>query len=190
MPPLAALRTFAGTPQETLRNYGMGHSVVSYMLDAYGTAQMASLFQNIRELRNTEKALTATYGLTIHELDNEWRRSVGLAERAEITLAPPPLQVIPTRRPTATPANAAGISSASPSPAAPTDPASSAPTDTPAPTYTPQPTPAVAPAGGCSAPMPPSGVDAANPLELASAALLAGPIALLTLVAWRRRRPN
>ena len=193
VPPLAALRTFAGTPQETLLNYGMGHAVVSYMLETYGAAQMAALFQSIRELRNTEKALAATYGLTIHELDNEWRRSVGLADRAVTTPAPPPLQVIPTRRPTPTPAPDGS-------------------TAVPPPTYTPQPAPTRASAisavangaedaglppgprasgGGCAAPLPAStseGETGAGVVELAAAGLLAGPVGLLALAVWRRRR--
>ena len=207
VPPLAALRTFAGTPQETLLNYGMGHAVAAYMLDTYGAPQMSALFQAIRELRNTEKALAATYGLTIHELDNEWRRSVGLAERAETTPAPPPLQVIPTRRPTPTPA-AAPSTSAGSAAGATADPASTgiAPTNTAAPTYTPQPPPTRAAAsratrpstgdpvpppaaGGCSAPAPPY-AGAATPLELATAALLTSPAGLLALAALRRRRPG
>ena len=198
VPPLTALRTFAGTPQETLLNYGMGHAVASYMLATYGDEQMAALFRSIRELRNTEKALAATYGLTIHELDNEWRRSVGLADRAVTTPAPPPLQVIPTRRPTPTPTPAA---------VSPADVAGD--TAVPPPTYTPQPAPTRASAisavangaedaglppgppasgGGCAAPLPASESEGAGVAELAAAGLLAGPVGLLALGIWRRRR--
>ena len=210
VPPLAALQNFTGTPQETLLYYGMGHSVVSHMLETYEDEQMPvkmpALFRSIRELRNTKKALEATYdGLTMHKLDNEWRRSVGLAERAETTPAPPPLQVIPIPRRTPTaavaPATSAGAT------ATPT-PTGVAPTNTPAPTYTPYPTRASAisavangaedaglppgpraSGGGCAAPLPASESEGAGVVELAAAGLLAGPVGLLALAVWRRR-PN
>ena len=214
VPPLTALQNFTGTPQETLLYYGMGHSVVSHMLETYEDEQMPvkmpALFRSIRELRNTKKALVATYGLTIHELDNKWRSSVGLAERAVTTPPPPPLQVIPTRKPTPTPTAAIAPADVAGATATPT-PTGVAPPNTPAPTYTPYPTPtrastisAVAngaedaglppgpPAsgGGCAAPLPASESEVAGVAELAAAGLLAGPVGLLALVAWRRRRPN
>ena len=99
VPPLTGLATFAGTPDETLRNYGQGYSVVSFMLDTYGPNAMADLFAVLRTLRSTEKAVAAVYELTIHELDNQWRQSVGLPVAALATPALPPLQVPATSRP-------------------------------------------------------------------------------------------
>ena len=78
VPPLVGLRTFAGTPQETLRAYGQGHAVASYMLAAYDQGLMSELFAHIRTTHNFENALVAAYGVTVPELDNEWRESVGL----------------------------------------------------------------------------------------------------------------
>ena len=167
VPPLAGLRTFAGTPQETLRNYGQGHAVASYMLDAYGPERMVELFAHIRESHSFDKALMAAYGLTVAELDNQWRESVGLAVREMATPELPPLQVLPTRRGTPT-AEAA------------------TPTVEPAPTYTPAPPPTspAAGGGGCASP----GATGDGSAELASLALLAGPAGLLGLAAVRRRR--
>lgn len=202
VPPLAGLRTFAGTPRETLLNYGLGHAVVSYMLDTYGASKMAALFADISTTTtpNLEKSLVATYGLTIHELDNRWRQSVGLAPRSQDAPALPPLQVLPTRRPTPTAPSAAPAP-----PAMSTAPAPAArPAESPAPathlatTYTPQPAPTRASAptpspsptaptgGGCTAPAPTRSARAL-PAELAAIALLAVP-AGLTLAALRRRR--
>ena len=67
---------------------------------------MVELFAGIRESHSFDKALMAAYGLTVTELDNEWRESVGLAGRELATPELPPLQVLPTRRgaPTAAPA--------------------------------------------------------------------------------------
>jgi hypothetical protein len=183
VPPLASLRTYAGTPEETLRNYGLGHSVVTYMLDTYGTEKMTRLFAAIRATHNFEKSLEAAYGLTILELDKQWRESLDLSPRELSTPALPAFQAIPTRRPTPT---SAGAAQQSPAPQAITEP-----TVTPMPNSEPAPTTAAAPtaptSGGCGAP-PPGPTSRHLPPELASAALLAGPLGLLALGATRRRR--
>ena len=212
VPPLSSLRTYAGTPRETLRNYGVGHSVATYMVETYGAGKMAALFAGVRETRNMEKTLESVYGLTIHELDNEWRRSVGLGARDLATPAPPPLQAIPTRRPTPTATGAQGESTPVAVAAAGTP---ARPTYTPRATYTPLPAPtrrgggaALAPTdrgpsmpakdrgsgtqppyggGGCSAPAPGQSGGGVAP-ETASLALLAAPAGLLALAALRRRR--
>ena len=191
VPPLAGLRRFSGTPQETLRNYGQGHAVASYMLDTYGPEPMSDLFANIRSTHSFDKSLAAAYGLTITELDNEWRASVGLSPHIMATPELPPLQVLPTRRPAATTAPPVAQSAGE----TPTPAASPTPTATPAPTYTPQPPPtasatdsadtsAPAAGGGCASPGPAGG----SSVELASLALMVGPVGLLALAAVRRRR--
>lgn len=203
VPPLSGLRTFAGTPQETLRAYGQGHAVVSYMLEAYDPSAMTDFFATIRTTYNFNKALDAAYGVTVPELDNEWRESVGLAPRDLSTPPPPPLQVLPTRR--AQPENAAPASTASAPTAAPQD-STRRPTPTVAPTYTPKPPPTSVAGvlgppswgpvgsggsnpqqqgGGCGAAPTPEGN---IPTHLASLALLAAPAGLVALAAIRRRR--
>ena len=184
VPPLAGLRTFAGTPQETLRAYGQGHAVVRYMLAAYDPGLMAEIFATIRTTHNFEKALVAAYGVTVPELDNEWRESVGLAPRDLSTPPPPPLQVLPTRRPTPTAPPAMGQESAG----APQD-STRRPAPTVAPTYTPKPpptqsAPATPSSGGCGAAPAQSG---GSPVELAALGLLVGPAGLLALAGVRRR---
>ena len=216
VPPLSSLRTYAGTPRETLRNYGVGHSVATYMVETYGAGKMAALFAGVRETRNMEKTLESVYGLTIHELDNEWRRSVGLGARDLATPAPPPLQAIPTRRPTPTVAPGAGGAQAESTAVAAAEGTPARPTYTPRATYTPLPAPtrrgggaALAPAdrgpsppegggvpqlplgggGGCSAPAATPGQSGGGAApETASLALLAAPAGLLALAALRRRR--
>lgn len=191
VPPLAGLRTFAGTPQETLQAYGQGHAVVTYMLAAFDPALMKELFANIRTTYNFEKALVASYGLTVPELDNQWRKSAGLAPRDLSTPPPPPLQVLPTRRPNPTAASDAGASPVS-QPMAAADTPTAPPTATapPEPTYTPKPpptqsAPATQSGGGCgAAPESTGGVSA----ELASLTLLAAPAGLLAFMGVRRNK--
>ena len=199
VPPLTSLRTYAGTPAETLRNYGQGHAVVTYMLDTYGPVKMVELFDTLRSTHNFEKALSAAYGFTIPELDNQWRESVGLSPRDLSTPPLPPLQVLPTRRATPTP-----VASPTQATVAVASAPTTEPTDTPAPTYTPKPTP-VAVAGPASQdstdtavteePPSPSGGCGAAPAhedkvasEMASMATLAFPVGLLALAAIRKRR--
>ncbi len=189
VPPLSGLRTFAGTPQETLRAYGQGHAVVSYMLDAYDPSAMAEFFAIIRTTYNFNKALDAAYGVTVPELDNEWRESVGLAPRDLSTPPPPPLQVLPTRR--TQPESAAPASTETAPTTAPQDSTRRpTPTAAPAPTYTPQPppthsAPATPSGGGCGAAPEQSG---SIPAQLASLALLAAPAGLIALATVRRCR--
>ena len=189
VPPLAGLRTFAGTPRETLSAYGQGHAVVSYMLTAYDPALIGELLATIRTTHNFEKALIAVYGVSVPELDNEWRESVGLAPRDLSTPPPPPLQVLPTRRPTPTapPAMAQG-------PAATPQESTRrpAPTAAPEPTYTPKPpptqsAPAAPSGGGCGAAPEQSG---GIPMQLASLALLAAPAGLVALRHHKRRKSH
>lgn len=204
VPPLSALVTYAGTPEETLRNYGQGYAVVAYMLDTYGPEKMAALFASLPTTRATDKALESAYGLTLLELDNEWRQSVGLEARVPATPALPPLQTLPTRRPTPTPTAGPAVAAAPAQSGAPTATPAPAPTAeaTPAPTYTPLPPPTRraearsepaapttnAPAGGgCSAPPPQAG-SSGVPTELASASMLVIPVGLMALVAVQRRQ--
>lgn len=189
VPPLAGLRTFAGTPQETLRAYGQGHAAVTYMLAAYDPGLMKELFTTIRTTHNFEKALVAAYGVTVSELDNEWRESVALAPRDLSTPPPPPLQVLPTRRPTTMPAGEPAMAQA-PTTTAPAATQEPAPTAAPEPTYTPKPpptqsAPATPSGGGCGAA--PAQADE-GPAQLASLALLSAPAGLIALAAVRRRR--
>ncbi len=188
VPPLAGLRTFAGTPQETLRAYGQGHAVVKYMLAAYDPSLMQELFATLRTTYNFEKALVASYGVTVPELDNEWRESVGLAPRDLSTPPPPPLQVIPTRG--AQPA-AEAPASTEPAPTAAGQESTRQPTPTattaPQPTYTPAPppTPSAPAGGGCGA----APAESGNvPSEMASLALLGVPAGLIALAGARRFR--
>ncbi|MYC32018.1 MAG: hypothetical protein F4X64_02445 [Chloroflexi bacterium] len=204
VPPLAGLRTFAGTPQETLQAYGQGHAVASYMLANYDQSLMAELFAAIRTTHNFEKALVAAYGVSVPDLDNEWRESVGLTPRDLSTPPPPPLQVLPTRR--QQPANAAPASTAPASTAAAQD-STRRPTPTVAPTYTPKPPPtSVAGVLGPASSGGPAGSGGSNPqqqgggcgatpeqtgsisTQLASLALLAAPAGLVALARIRRRR--
>lgn len=216
VPRLSGLVRFSGDSDKILQNYGQGHAVVTYMIETHGPEKMAALFASLPTTRDTAKSLEFAYGLTMLELDNEWRDSVGLAPWPPLTESKPPIRTpsigkpkptpMPTPTVAPTPAITAASSMQSGAPTAtPAPTAIPTPTPTPAPTYTPRAmaaasatatpaptTPAVtAPASGsCSAPAPQSqsGGDNIFAGELAAAGLLAIPAGLIGLAAIRRRR--
>lgn len=61
--------------------YGQSAAVVQYLIVEYGSEAMSELFQRFKAGAPVDDALTAVYGLTRDELDNEWRVSVGLDPR-------------------------------------------------------------------------------------------------------------
>ena len=118
-----------------------------------------------------ERTLESVYGLTIHELDNEWRRSVGLGARDLATPAPPPLQAIPTRRPTPPPAPASDGAQGESTPVAVAAAGTPArPTYTPRATYTPLPAPTRRGGGAALAPTGQGAVDAGERSRVGDAA--------------------
>jgi hypothetical protein len=66
--------------------YGQSYSIVAFLIDEYGEAKFAQLFQAFNEGASTEEALEQVYGFDQDGLDNAWRASVGL----------PPREVVPT----------------------------------------------------------------------------------------------
>ena len=173
--PLWHQATFSGTPQEIIVAYGQGKSVVEYMLATYGPEKMADLMSALKMTFDIDEALEQVYGFDQYGLDSEWRISLGLEP------LPPPEGQEPQEQPTP--------ASTLPPTLVPTP--ASTPTATPQPTPMPEPSPAAstenrrAPQAspGCSVP----GHPGRMVTDLASLALLAGPLAMLSFRALRRR---
>ena len=177
--PLWHLGTFSGTPSEIILSYGQGKSVVEYLIATYDEAQMVELIQGIKRTFDIDKALEAAYGVDQYGLDSEWRLSLGVEPLPRPEARQP--RVRATATPTATPQ------------ATPTD----APTATPVPTVEPKLSPDSTPnstrdangespaaAPGCRAATQRAGMVA----DLAMLSLLGGPMGILGLGVWRRRR--
>ncbi len=76
-----SMSSYSGRAGEVDLYYGQAHSIVTFMLDAYGRDKMRELLLVFGEGTRQEDALQRVYGLTLEELDNEWRASLGLGPR-------------------------------------------------------------------------------------------------------------
>lgn len=80
--------------------YSQSYSVVNYLLDTYGQAQLATLIATLATGESYDDALTAVYGFNIDGLETEWRRAIGATER---TIPPTPTVVSAEAIPTIPP---------------------------------------------------------------------------------------
>ena len=170
--PLWYLGSFGGDQDDIIIAYGQARSVIHYIIDKYGQAKMAQLMRALQDTMNIDKALQQVYAFDQYGLDSEWRTTIGLEP------VPPPnileRQLRSGQEATATP--------------------EPAPTATPAatPTSTPTPTtgnrgPGASP-GGCRS----GSANHVSPIaaDLASLILLGGPLAMVSVrVFWRKRQP-
>jgi hypothetical protein len=62
--------------------YGQSYSIVRFLIDGYGEAKFRDLLAAFREGSRTDDALIQVYGFDQDGLENAWRQSVGLPERA------------------------------------------------------------------------------------------------------------
>jgi len=94
---IRSISSYPGNPDNVNLFYGESWSLVSYLIDTYGTGSFARLFAEIQGGESTGDALIAVYGVDQDGLDDEWRVSLGLAPRnqPEPTEAPP-LDIEPT----------------------------------------------------------------------------------------------
>ncbi|MCJ7492028.1 MAG: peptidase MA family metallohydrolase [Dehalococcoidia bacterium] len=61
--------------------YGQSWSVISFLVDQYGTERFADLFATFKAGSTVDKALEQVYGFEQDGLENAWRESVGLPAR-------------------------------------------------------------------------------------------------------------
>jgi hypothetical protein len=62
-----------GSPDEVRVFYAQAESTVQYMIETYGQDRMASLINAMKSGTPADDGLLEVYGLTIDELDAEWR---------------------------------------------------------------------------------------------------------------------
>jgi len=62
--------------------YGQSYSTVRFLIDGYGEAKFRDLLAAFRDGSRTDDALMQVYGFDQDGLENAWRQSVGLPERA------------------------------------------------------------------------------------------------------------
>ena len=80
--------------------YSQSYSVVKFLLDTYGQAQMQELILTLAEGTGYDAALEAVYGFNVDGMEQAWRQSLGLPLR-EIPPTPTAVsaQAIPTIEP-------------------------------------------------------------------------------------------
>ncbi|MCH8920466.1 MAG: hypothetical protein IIA23_07140 [Chloroflexi bacterium] len=92
-----SLTSYQGDPDKVGLFYGQSWSLVSFLIDTYGTDDFAQLFAEIKGGVTTDSALDTVYGFDQDGLENEWRASVGLPPREDTT--PDDDEPIPTLPP-------------------------------------------------------------------------------------------
>ena len=167
--PLWHLNTFSGTPSEIILSYGEGKSVVEYLIATYGEAQMVELIQGIKRTFDIDKALEMAYGFDQYGLDSEWRLFLGVEPLPRPEPRQPRVAVTPEPTPAPTP-TATPVPAVEPKLSTDSTPDASGES------------PAAAP--GCGVATQRAGMVA----DLAMLSLLGGPMGLLGLGVWRRRR--
>ncbi len=110
--------------------YDQSYSVVNYLLQTEGAAQMRSLLTSLSGGTTIDDALNAVYGFNVDGLDTAWRKSVGAqplpASQLEPTATP---TVVPTFEPLSV--NPAATLAPSPTAGGPTSTALPVSTSTP-----------------------------------------------------------
>lgn len=134
---LPALRTLTGTfPADSAAAnlaYSQSYSVVEFIFRQYGKDKIMALFQEFKKGGDYDGIFARVLGVNTDELDNEWRKSVGLKPRAL------PARAIgsPTPFPTFSLSTDDGSSAPKPTPTTAPRTTTAAPTLTTAPATTP-----------------------------------------------------
>lgn len=99
LPSFSALTRPPGDPNLTLVGYGSGRSAVDFMITEFGEAKMAELLSALGTGLPIQGAVQLVYGMSLDELENGWRRSIG----ADLFVAPSPTPTSSVPTATATP---------------------------------------------------------------------------------------
>tara|TARA_Y100000590_G_C15733147_1_gene1017730 strand:+ start:2368 stop:3879 length:1512 start_codon:yes stop_codon:yes gene_type:complete len=78
--PVMRLGSMPGTPEDAIIFYGQSRSIVKMMVNELGRDKMKELMAELKSGINMEDAAVNVYGLTLIEIENMWRDSVGAPE--------------------------------------------------------------------------------------------------------------
>ncbi len=98
LPTLRALSRAPGDPNLTLVGYGTGRSIVDFMITEFGEEEMADLLETLGAGVPIQAAVPVVYDMSLDELENEWRESIGADEYVAPT--PRPTSSVPESTPT------------------------------------------------------------------------------------------
>ncbi len=160
LPSLRGLNRPPGDPNLTLVGYGSGRSAVEYMINEFGEEKMADLLAALGAGLPIQTAIQAVYGISLEELENDWRTEIGadlfIAPTATATSSAPTSTPTPNSLLPLTLDQIAEAGRVTPTPASQASPSPTAADETPLPQ--PEETPVAdldeaTPGGSCSAPV-------------------------------------
>jgi hypothetical protein len=168
---------FPSTEDGAILAYAQSQSVVSFLMNQFGSAKMNQMLTAFGELGTIDRALQAAYGFDTDGLDAAWRSFVGLPARSGPATIEP--ELIPTIPPLGLPGQPTPTPSEGTTPT-PSPSLSVTPTPTFVPTLEPTPTPSPSSPGGsgCNRSDTTSGLDGGLLIGLA----LAGTVLARRLV--------
>ncbi len=79
--PITSMDVPPGTPEDVIIFYGQARSIVRFMIDEYGEEKMRELMVTLKSGKNVRNAAPLVYGVTLLELENQWRDRLGVDHR-------------------------------------------------------------------------------------------------------------
>ena len=101
LPTFRSMNRAPGDPNLTLVGYGSGRSAVEFMVTKFGQEKMAELLATLGSGISIQDAVAVAYGMSLDELESEWRRSIGADQF--VALAPTRTTSAPNPTPTSNP---------------------------------------------------------------------------------------
>ncbi len=86
---------FSAVPEEALISYGESNSIVTFLIQKYGSDKMNQLLAVFHQGSGYDEALQQVYGFDQDGLDALWRQSLGLRTASDLSLEPLLLLVSP-----------------------------------------------------------------------------------------------
>ncbi len=119
---------FSEVPSKAYLSYSQSYSIVKFLVETYGQAQMTDLLTSLRDGAAIDEALIDAYGFDVEGLEDEWRKAIQAQPRTASSA--PTAQPTPTFVPTIVPVSGAPLAGqiATPTPI-PTSTVSDPPTD-------------------------------------------------------------
>ncbi len=96
---------FSEVPSRAYLSYSQSYSIVKFLIETYGQAEMTALLTSLRDGAAIDDALMDTYGFDVEGLEDAWRNGIGAAPRS--ISAQPTAQPTPTFVPTIVPISGA-----------------------------------------------------------------------------------
>jgi hypothetical protein len=78
---------FSAIPDEAYLSYAESHSIVSFLIQNYGSDKMLQLLNLFKDGRTYDEALVQVYGFDEDGLDTLWQQYIGVPESSQSTIS-------------------------------------------------------------------------------------------------------